>query len=169
MNEGIPLKGCSRSEFGARPLPSWASMSTDLFTQFVLESRESGVILYLPSRFGGGSGGGDGHRVFWRRAPKKNGARLLRRVCDRQTICLRELGDDRAEKVKFRRFLMNERVTVPKMVTRQRARVAVGAASTQPTIWLPMSTTSRLPWAATTATLRPRAGSMLGPRLGRWS
>jgi len=103
-------------------------MSTDLFTQFVLESRESGVILYLPSRFGGGSGGGDGHRVFWRRAPKKNGARLLRRVCDRQTICLRELGDDRAEKVKFRRFLMNERVTVPKMVTRQRARVAVGAA-----------------------------------------
>src|ERR1700704_6188400 len=123
-----PLEIVVRDAEYFTPSPRGASMSTDLFTQFVLESRESGVILYLPSRFGGGSGGGDGHRVFWRRAPKKNGARLLRRVCDRQTICLRELGDDRAEKVKFRRFLMNERVTVPKMVTRQRARVAVGAA-----------------------------------------
>jgi hypothetical protein len=49
---------------------------------------------------------------------------LLARVCERQTVCLRKLGDDRAEKVKFRRFLMNERVTVEKMVTRTRARVA---------------------------------------------
>src|SRR5947209_19865595 len=89
---------------------------------------ESGVILFLPSRFGGECDGGCGHRVFWRRAPKKNGARLLQRVSDRQTICLRKLGDDRAEKVRFRRFLMNDRVTVSQMVTRQRARVAAGAA-----------------------------------------
>jgi hypothetical protein len=67
------------------------------------------------------------NRVFWRRAPKKS-ARLLQRVCHRQTICLRKLGDDRAEKVKFRRFLMNDRVTVSKMVTRQRARVAAVAS-----------------------------------------
>jgi len=45
-------------------------------------------------------------------------------VCERQTVCLRKLGDDRAEKVKFRRFLMNERVTVEKMMVRLRARVA---------------------------------------------
>jgi hypothetical protein len=41
---------------------------------------------------------------------------------------VRKLGDDRAEKVKFRRFLMNDRVTVSKMVARQRARVATLAA-----------------------------------------
>jgi hypothetical protein len=93
-----------------------------------LALRESGVILFLPSRFGGECDGGRGHRVFWRRAPKKNGARLLQRVSDRQTICLRKLGDDRAEKVRFRRFLMNDRVTVSRMVTRQRARVAAEAA-----------------------------------------
>ena len=45
-------------------------------------------------------------------------------LAHRQTVCLRKLGDDRAEKVKFRRFLMNERVTVAKMVASQRARVA---------------------------------------------
>jgi hypothetical protein len=45
-------------------------------------------------------------------------------VCERQTVCLRKLGDDRAEKLKFRRFLMNERVTVEKMMVRLRARVA---------------------------------------------
>ncbi|MCK1624085.1 hypothetical protein IVA98_12930 [Bradyrhizobium sp. 160] len=53
---------------------------------------------------------------------------MLARVCERQTVCLRKLGDDRAEKVKFRRFLMNERVTVEKMVIRTRARVREIAA-----------------------------------------
>lgn len=93
-----------------------------------LASNESCVILFLPSRFGRASDGGDGYRVFRRRAPKKNGAWLLQRVSDRQTVCLRKLGDDRAEKIKFRRFLMNERVTVREMVTRQRARIADAAA-----------------------------------------
>ena len=40
-----------------------------------------------------------------------------------QTVCLRKLGDDPGRKVKFRRFLMNERVTVAKMVASQRARL----------------------------------------------
>lgn len=53
---------------------------------------------------------------------------MLARVCERQTVCLRKLGDDRAEKVKFRRFLMNERVTVEKMVIRTRAHVRAIAA-----------------------------------------
>jgi hypothetical protein len=52
---------------------------------------------------------------------------MLRRVAHRQTVCLRKLGDDRAEKVKFRRFLMNERVTVAKIAASQRARVAQAA------------------------------------------
>jgi hypothetical protein len=49
-------------------------------------------------------------------------------VCERQTVRLRKLGDSRAEKVKFRRFLMNDRVTVGKIVARLRARVAAAAA-----------------------------------------
>ncbi|MBK3662050.1 hypothetical protein JJE66_12410 [Bradyrhizobium diazoefficiens] len=53
---------------------------------------------------------------------------MLARVCERQTVCLRKLGEDRAEKVKFRRFLMNERVTVDKMVIRARARLREIAA-----------------------------------------
>src|SRR5579862_3280263 len=92
--------------------------------RFELESEESCVILSLPSRFGGQGDGGDEYRIFRRRAPKKNGAQLLGRVCERQTVCLRDLGDNRAEKVKFRRFLMNERVTVEKIVASQRTRVA---------------------------------------------
>ena len=48
---------------------------------------------------------------------------MLARVCERQTVCLRKLGENRAEKVKFRRFLMNDRVTVEKMVIRVRARL----------------------------------------------
>jgi hypothetical protein len=92
--------------------------------RFDLALDESRVILCLPSRFGGRCDGGDGYWVFWRLASKKNGAQLLGRVCERQTVCLRKLGDNRAEKVKFRRFLMNERVTVGKMVARLRARMA---------------------------------------------
>src|SRR6185295_20213881 len=77
------------------PLPTRASMSTDLCMRFGLAEEESGVILFLPSRFGGLGDGGDGYRVFRRPAPKKNGAQLLARVCERQTIGLRKLGDDR--------------------------------------------------------------------------
>jgi hypothetical protein len=36
---------------------------------------------------------------------------------------VRRLGEDRAEKVKFRRFVMNDRVTIEKMVACQRARI----------------------------------------------
>src|SRR5437773_12124318 len=100
-------------------------MSTDRFLEFhslglVLD--ESDVILSLPSRFEGVDDGGDEHRFFWRRAAKKNGARLLQRVCDRQTICLRKLGDDRAEKVRFLRFVLNVRVTAAQIAASQRAR-----------------------------------------------
>ncbi len=49
-------------------------------------------------------------------------------MCERQTVCLRKLGDTRAEKVRFRRFLMNRRVTVGRMVARMKQRVAEAAA-----------------------------------------
>ena len=49
-------------------------------------------------------------------------------MSDRQTICLRQLGDTRAEQVAFRRFVVNDRVTVSKMVLHQRARVAQACA-----------------------------------------
>jgi hypothetical protein len=52
----------------------------------------------------------------------------LQRVSDRQTICLRQLGDTRAEQVAFRRFVVNDRVTVSKMVVHQRGRVAAACA-----------------------------------------
>jgi DDE family transposase len=90
----------------------------------MVEVTESSVILSLPSRFVGASDGGDGAGVFWRCAAKKNSAQLLARVSERQTICLRQVGDNRAEQVKFRRFLANERVTMSEMVVHQRRRVA---------------------------------------------
>jgi hypothetical protein len=45
-------------------------------------------------------------------------------MSDRQTVCLRQLGDTRAEQVAFRRFVANDRVTISKMAVHQRGRVA---------------------------------------------
>lgn len=42
----------------------------------------------------------------------------------RQTVCVRKLGDNRAERAKLHRFLINGKVTVPRMLARQRARIA---------------------------------------------
>lgn len=82
------------------------------------------MILSLPSRIGRASDGGDGYRVFRRRASKKNGALLFERRCARQTVCVRKLGDNRAERAKLHRFLINKKVTVPRILARQRARIA---------------------------------------------
>jgi hypothetical protein len=43
---------------------------------------------------------------------RKVGELLVGRVAERQAVCLRKLGDDRAEHVRFRRFLANDSVTV---------------------------------------------------------
>ena len=94
----------------------------------MLELIESSVILYVPSRFVGASDGGDESGIFRRCAPKKNGAQLLGRASERQTICVRKLGDNRKEQVKIRRFLANWRVAVSEMVLHQRGRVAAAAA-----------------------------------------
>jgi hypothetical protein len=51
----------------------------------------------------------------------------MQRVAERQSVCLRELGDDRAEQVKFRRFLSNVAVTVEEMVSHRAVLVAAAA------------------------------------------
>src|ERR1700757_4412326 len=89
---------------------------------------ESGMILSLPSRFAGGSDGRHGDRVLRRCPIKKNGAVVLQRVGERQTVSIRKLADDRAEQVKFRRFLANEAVTVEEMVAHRAMLVAATAA-----------------------------------------
>src|SRR2546428_10574392 len=85
------------------------------------------MILSVASRFEGESDGRDGRWIFWRRTAKKNGALLVQRVSERQAVCLRKVADDRAEQVKFRRFLANEAVTVEEMVA-QRALLTAAAA-----------------------------------------
>lgn len=58
----------------------------------------------------------------------RNGALIVQRVSERQSVCLRKLGDDRAEQLKFRRFLSNEAVTVEEMVSHRARFVAAAAA-----------------------------------------
>ena len=60
---------------------------------------------------------------------RRVGEMLVERVAERQAVCLRKLGSDRAEQVKFRRFLLNKAVTVEEMVSHRAvlaARAAVG-------------------------------------------
>ncbi|MGD0026311.1 MAG: IS4 family transposase [Xanthobacteraceae bacterium] len=58
---------------------------------------------------------------------RKGGELIMQRIAERQEVCLRKLGDGRAEQVKFRRFLSNEAVTVEEMVA-HRALLAAAAA-----------------------------------------
>jgi Transposase DDE domain len=58
---------------------------------------------------------------------RKNGDLMLQRVMERQDVCIRKLGDDRREQVRFRRFLYNEAVTVEEMVAHRAAFVAQAA------------------------------------------
>jgi hypothetical protein len=58
---------------------------------------------------------------------RRNGELLMQRVGERQAVCVRKLADDRAEQVKFRRFLSNEAVTVEEMVAHRSTFVAASA------------------------------------------
>jgi hypothetical protein len=60
---------------------------------------------------------------------RKVGGLLAERVANRQAVCLRKLGDDRAEQAKFKRFLSNPSVTVREIIATRAgfaARAAVG-------------------------------------------
>jgi hypothetical protein len=58
----------------------------------------------------------------------RGGELIMRRVSERQTVCLRKLADDRAEQIRFRRFLANEAVTVEEMISHRAMFVAAAAA-----------------------------------------
>lgn len=58
----------------------------------------------------------------------RGGELIVQRVSERQTVCVRKLADDRAEQIKFRRFLANEAVTVEEMISHRAMFVAAAAA-----------------------------------------
>ena len=83
------------------------------------------MILYVPSRFEEAAMEGIGYFGDTRR--ERSGELLAQRVSERQTVCLRKLADDRAEQVRFRRFLASEAVTVEEMVSHRAMFVAAAA------------------------------------------
>jgi hypothetical protein len=58
---------------------------------------------------------------------ERSGEFLAQRVVNRQTVCMRNLADDRSEQVRFRRFLASQEVTVEEMVAHRANLVAVAA------------------------------------------
>ena len=58
---------------------------------------------------------------------ERNGKLFVERVSERQTVCIRNLTDDRAEQARFQRFLSNDAVTVEEMVSHRAMLVAATA------------------------------------------
>ena len=58
---------------------------------------------------------------------RRVGELLVERIGERQEVCVRRLGNDRSEQVRFRRFLHNDAVTAMEMVA-HRAMLAAAAA-----------------------------------------
>lgn len=56
------------------------------------------------------------HRQLWRCTLKKTGALLHEQMVTKQTVCLRQLGENRAGEVRFGRFFANDQVSVKKLV-----------------------------------------------------
>lgn len=59
---------------------------------------------------------------------QRNGEFMMERVVERQTICLRNLADNRAEQAKLTRLLANDSVTIEEMVSYRAMFVAAAAA-----------------------------------------
>jgi Transposase DDE domain len=84
------------------------------------------MILCVPSRFeetamdAGLGYFGDARR-------RRCGEFVARRMTERQTVCVRNLADDRAGQLRVRRFLANEAVTVEEMVSYRAMFVAAAA------------------------------------------
>jgi hypothetical protein len=84
------------------------------------------MILSMPSRFEEAAMDmGIGYFDDTRRA--RSGEFLTQRVAGRQTVCLRNLADGRAEQVRFQRFLASQEVTVEEMVAHRAKLVATAA------------------------------------------
>lgn len=86
------------------------------------------MILYVPSRQATEATVESGIGYFGDERLARNGDLLVRRVSERQSVCLRKLGDDRAEQLRLRRFLSNEAVTVEEMISHRAQFVAAAAA-----------------------------------------
>src|SRR5271166_5854095 len=63
-----------------------------------------------------------------RRAARKKGRQALERMCVRVSAGLRELADNRAEKVGLTRFFRNPKVTVDEILGAAAARTGAAAA-----------------------------------------
>ena len=57
----------------------------------------------------------------------RNGELIVERVSQRQTVCIRNLADDRAEQARFQRFLSNDAVTIEEMISHRAMFVAAAA------------------------------------------
>src|SRR5215468_6417827 len=68
---------------------------------------------------------GIGH--FGDKRLERNGELFVERVSERQTVCIRNLADDRAEQARFQRFLSNDAVTVEEMISHRAMFVAAAA------------------------------------------
>lgn len=86
------------------------------------------MILSVPSRIEKGPTVDTGIGYFGDARLEKNGELITQRVIERQTVCLRNLADDRAEQVKFQRLLANDSVTVEEMVSHRAMFVTAAAA-----------------------------------------
>jgi hypothetical protein len=84
------------------------------------------MILCVPSRFEEAAmDAGLGYFGDVRR--ERCGEFVAQRMAERQTVCVRNLADDRAEQLRVRRFLVNEAVTVKEMVAHQAMFAGVAA------------------------------------------
>jgi hypothetical protein len=58
---------------------------------------------------------------------KRNGELIVERMMERQTVCIRNLADNRAEQARIQRLLGNEAVTVEEMIAHRATFVAAAA------------------------------------------
>jgi hypothetical protein len=85
------------------------------------------MILSTPSRIGEAAMVETDIGYFGDERRRKVGELLVERIAERQEVCIRKLGNDRPEQVRFRRFLYNDAVTVEEMVAHRAMFVAAAA------------------------------------------
>jgi len=66
--------------------------------------------------------------TIWRSSPGKRGASLHAALVQRPSCCIRRLGGNRAQEVRFTRFLRNEKVGVEEMASHAASRTAARVA-----------------------------------------
>src|SRR3954453_4061411 len=71
--------------------------------------------------------GDNGVGYFHDKRLERNGEFIVERVSERQTVCIHNLADDRAEQARIQRFLWNDAVTVGEMISYRAMFVAMAA------------------------------------------